>query len=119
MRDSTFEASVAAYEQDPGDFFRYIAAYRSSEWLAENALWLAVLEDAYHCLRPRRILGRAPRRGSRRAREGANERYEAEAWIRSDADHVGSFCFVCDVLGLESEWIRQLMIGPRGTRNSA
>lgn len=113
MRDSMFEATVAVYEQDPGDFFRYLSAYRSSEWRPENELWLAVLEDAYHCVRPRRILGREPKQGSRRAREGANERNEAEAWILSDAIHVGSFRFVCDVLGLEFDWTRRLILSPR------
>jgi len=111
MRDSTFESTIALYEQDPGDFFRYLSAHRSHQWLPENALWLAVLEDAYHCVRPRRILGREPKSGSRRAREGASEREEAAAWILSNADHVGSFSFVCDVLGLDPDWTRRLMMG--------
>lgn len=113
MRDSTFEATVAVYEQDPSDFLRYLSAYRSNEWLPEKELWLAVLEDACNCVHPRRVLGREPKRGSRRAREGANERTEAQAWILSDADYVGSFRYVCDVLGLETDWTRRLLLSTR------
>lgn len=111
MRDSTFDATVLLYAQDPADFFRYLGAYQSSDWMPEKALWLAVLEDAHQCVRPRtRRMGVDPKQGSRRAREVVNERAEAEAWIVSEADYVGSFRFVCDVLGLDVEWTRHLII---------
>jgi len=111
MRDSTFEASVLLYAQDPADFFRYLSAYGSDEWMPEKALWLAVLEDAYQAVRRRtRVIGREPQPGSRRAREAANDREEAEAWILGEAEYVGSFRFVCEVLALEPEWTRRLIL---------
>jgi len=117
MRDSTFEATALLYAQDPGDFFRYLGAYESSDWMPEKALWLAVLEDAYQCVRPRtRTMGHAPVPGSRRAREATNERADAAAWIQSEAEYVGSFCFVCDVLELDTGWTRQLIMSSREIR---
>ncbi len=117
MRDSTFEASVLLYAQDPGDFFRYLGAYQSSDWMPEKALWLAVLEQAYQCVRPRtRMVGFLPQ--SRRAREAVNERADAEAWIQSEADYMGSFCFVCDVLELDAGWTRQLIMSSRDAARS-
>ena len=115
MRDSTFEAAIIPYAQDPADFFRYLGAYGSEQWMSEKSLWLAVLEDAYHCVQPRRrVMGRGLKHGSRRAREAVDERADAEAWVVSEADYVGSFHFVCDVLDLDVDWTRHLMISPRG-----
>jgi len=117
MRDSTFEASVLLYAQDPTDFSRYLGAYGSNEWMPEKSLWLAVLEDAYQCVQPRRrMIGRNLTQGSRRAREAASERDEAEAWIVSEADYIGSFRFVCDVLQLDADWTRHLIIAPSDLR---
>lgn len=120
MRDSTFEATVVPYAQDPADFSRYLGAYGSDRWVPEKSLWLAVLEDAYHCVQPRRgMMGRELRQGSRRARESVDERAEAEAWIVSDAEYLGSFRFVCDVLELDVGWTRHLIISPRDLRSAS
>ena len=114
MRDSIFEATIGPYAQDPADFFRYHGAYGSAQRMPEKSLWLAVLEDAYHCVQPRRrVIGRGLRQGSRRAREAVDERDEAEAWIVSEAEYIGSFRFVCDVLELDVDWTRHLIISPR------
>jgi hypothetical protein len=64
----------------------------------ETALMYAVLEDAFLCLQQ---TGELPRLVQRRARE-------AERWFLSDDSRwVFSFRPICDVLGLDPEYMRK------------
>jgi hypothetical protein len=70
----------------------------------ERALMLAVLEDAIRCLQEHRRGARAePRRLAR----------EAEAWIRSDAEHPFSFVDVCDTLDIPVRELRAALLAWR------
>lgn len=84
--------SVAAHQ--------YFDTFRRSEHLeSEQALLLAILEDAIHCLRKYRAA---------KDRLGRERFQEAEAWLmRQGNDWIFSFDNVCELLGLDPEYIRR------------
>jgi hypothetical protein len=65
---------------------------------AEKALWLAVLDQALNDLT---YTGYASRSEEIHAHDSAY------LWLRSDSRSLGSFLFVCDVLGLDAAWFRK------------
>jgi hypothetical protein len=79
---------------------QYFATFRRSEYLEpEKALLLAILEDAVHCYRKYR--GARDHSGRERFRE-------AEEWIMGGGnDWIFSFQNVCELLGLDPQYIRR------------
>lgn len=65
---------------------------------AEKALWLAVLDQALNDLT---YTGYATRS------EEVHAHDSAYSWLRSDRRDLGSFLFVCEVLGLDAAWFRK------------
>jgi len=86
------------------DSGQYLGTFGRNENLApEKALLLAVLEDAIHCLRQYRVAH--DRLGKQRFRE-------ADAWInRRGSDWAFTFDNVCDLLGIEPEYLRRKILG--------
>ena len=84
--------SVAAHQ--------YFDTVRRSEHLeSEQALLLAILDDAIHCFRKYRAA---------KDRLGRERFQEAEAWImRQGNDWIFSFDNVCELLGLDPGYIRR------------
>lgn len=84
--------SVAAHQ--------YFDTFRRSEHLeSEQALLLAILDDAIHCFRKYRAA---------KDRLGRERFQEAEAWImRQGNDWIFSFDNVCELLGLDPEYLRR------------
>lgn len=77
---------------------------RSPRRSPEQALWLGVLDEALHC-----ALGVVVTNGvthAMRAVQRAAERQRAADWIAADAQEIGSFQYVCDVLDLDAGRIR-------------
>jgi hypothetical protein len=79
---------------------QYLQTYRRSEYLEpERALLAALLEDAIACYFKHR---------STRDPPGKETRHEAEQWLMTDQDDwIFSFRNVCDLLGLDAEYIRR------------
>lgn len=69
----------------------------------EQQLWMAVLTEAVD------DLGAGPNLDSSNdiARRRAQINQEARSWFLSDRSDVGSFRFVCDVLGLDAVYFRK------------
>ena len=97
--------SVAVMGPRTIDSGRYFDVFRNSERLApEKALVLAVLEDAIHCFQQYSVA---------RDRAGKQKFSEAENWImRQGRDWVFTFDNVCELLGLDPQYVR------RGLRES-
>jgi hypothetical protein len=85
---------------------QYFATFRRSEHLEpEMALLMAILEDAIHCYRKYRAA---------RDRAGRERFRETEQWIMEEGDdRLFSFNNVCELLGLDPQFIR------RGVRESS
>lgn len=79
---------------------QYFATFRRSEHLEpEKALLLAILEDAIHCYRKYRAA---------RDRTGRERFRESEQWIMEEGDDwLFSFANVCELLGLDPQYIRR------------
>lgn len=79
---------------------QYFATFRRGEHLEpEKALLLAILEDAIHCYRKYRAA---------RDRAGRERFREAEEWIMEKGDDwLFSFRNVCELLGLDPQYIRR------------
>jgi hypothetical protein len=78
---------------------QYLDTFRRSEPLEpERALLAAILEDAIHNYR---------KYGQARDREGKERFREAEEWLMNSAND-WIFCFnnVCELLGLDPEYVR-------------
>ena len=93
------ENNVALVGNDVGTQQRYFDVFRRSEPLEpEKALLLAVLEDAVHCYR---------KYATARDRIGKEYFREAEEWIMGGGDGwIFAFENVCDLLGLDPQYIR-------------
>jgi hypothetical protein len=89
------------------DSGQYLGTFGRNENLApEKVLLLAVLEDAIHCLRQYRLAH--DRIGKQRFRE-------ADAWInRRGSDWAFTFDNVCDLLGIEPEYLRRKILADEG-----
>lgn len=96
MRDK----SVALMGPRTIDAGQYFDIFRGREQLGpERALVLALLEDAIHCYRQHR-------RAHDRA--GRQKFSEAERWImRQGRDWVFTFDNVCELLGLDPQYVRR------------
>lgn len=94
------ENNVALISNDVGAQQRYFDVFRRSEPLEpEKALLLAVLEDAVHCYR---------KYATARDRSGKEYFREAEEWIMGGGDGwIFSFENVCDLLGLDPQYVRR------------
>ncbi|MBI1998327.1 MAG: hypothetical protein HYW03_16690 [Deltaproteobacteria bacterium] len=79
---------------------QYFATFRRSEHLEpEKALLMAILEDAIHCYRKDRAA---------RDRAGRERFREVEQWIMEEGDDwLFSFNNVCELLGLDPQFIRR------------
>lgn len=78
---------------------QYLGIFGRNENLApEKALLLAALEDAIHCFR--HYSAAHDRVGKQRFRE-------AETWINRRRDWVFTFDSVCELLGIEPEYLRR------------
>jgi len=79
---------------------QYLGIFGRNENLApEKALALAVLEDAIHCFQQYSVA---------RDRAGKQKFSEAENWIiRQGRDWVFTFDNVCEVLGLDPQYVRR------------
>lgn len=66
----------------------------------ERRLWLATLEDAVRIIQTH--TGSDPEEVDARQRE--------IEWVQSDEISVGSFCWICEVLGMEPDYIRKLAL---------
>lgn len=66
----------------------------------ERRLWLATVEDAVRIIQTHT--------GSDLEEVDARQR-EIE-WVQSDEVAVGSFCWICEVLGMEPDYIRKLAL---------
>jgi hypothetical protein len=87
---------LACIEMLPKEYFTLRASV--SPRSPEAAMMFAVLEDALHCFR-KQFVSR-----SRRAKRLAQE---AEDWLFNDDCHwLFSFVSICDVLGLDPNYIR-------------
>lgn len=77
---------------------------KRSSMSSEEWLWFGVMESAVAILR----------RGPMVQDDG--EYSETREWVRSDEDYIGSFTYVCNVLGVNSEYLREglLRIEPNG-----
>lgn len=81
--------------------FRTAAAHAR----AEHALWQAVLAQALEDLRGGALLNQ------KKARQRAQIMAEAQAWIADPAwTGVGSFPWVCEVLGLDAASVRAALV---------
>ena len=100
------EKIFATIANDAGARDKYLDTFRRSEYLEpEKALLLALLEDAVHCYR---------KFAAARNRAGRQQFREAEEWLMGGGDSwVFAFENVCDLLGLDPEYVR------RGLRDSA
>jgi hypothetical protein len=99
MRDK----SVALMGPRTIDAGQYFDIFRGREQLApERALVLALLEDAIHCYRQYR---------GAHDRAGRHKFSEAEKWItRQGRDWVFTFDNVCELLGLDPQYVRRGLI---------
>ena len=99
------ERSLAMIGNDTGAQQLYFDTFRRSEHLEpEKTLLLAILEDAIHCYRKFATV---------RNRAGREQFREAEEWLMGGGDGwVFAFDNVCDLLGLDPEYVR------RGLRQS-
>lgn len=91
---------------------QYLGVFGRSENLEpEKALLLAVLEDAIHCFRHYRSAG--DRVGQQRFRD-------AESWIQQQGrEWAFTFDNVCELLGIEPEYLRRKMIEEVRSANMA
>ncbi|MGH7810641.1 MAG: hypothetical protein ACREP5_10235 [Candidatus Binatia bacterium] len=94
------ENHVALIGNDVGAQQQYFDVFRRSEPLEpEKALLLAVLEDAIHCYR---------KYATARDRVGKEYFREAEEWIMGGRDGwIFAFENVCDLLGLDPQYVRR------------
>ena len=78
-------------------------ALRSEAYAPERMLWLCVLEETIRCLQgaPTAKGGYVPT--SRRARLRA----EAQAWLDSEEVYLGSFRWICEMLDIAPDYLRQ------------
>ncbi len=84
-----------------GDFLDSI--HRKTKREGEEALILAVLEDAIHCFQKYLMA---------RNRRGENLFREAEDWIlATDVDSPFSFENICETLGLDPSYLREGLMG--------
>ena len=72
----------------------------------EEMLWKACLDEALSCLR-----GNCDKHKNKYESHGYRNKQETLRWFRSDDEHVGSFVFVCDVLGLDYRAVRKVALG--------
>jgi hypothetical protein len=80
----------------PAQYFNSLR--RRTEFNGERKLMLAILEDAVDCYR---------KHAAARDNKARHLFAEAESWIEApDSNWLFSFQNICDVLGLESEYIR-------------
>jgi hypothetical protein len=90
---------ILATRSSTGD--EYFATFQRTEYLEpEKILLLALLEDAIHCYRKlAHVRNPAARRQFR----------EAEEWLMGDGGTGGVFSFenICDVLGMDPEYVRR------------
>ena len=79
---------------------QYFDTFRRTEYLEpEKALLLAILEDALHCYR---------KFSAARDRLGRDRFREAESWIMGADNHwIFGFANLCDLLGLDPQYIRR------------
>lgn len=78
---------------------QFFDSFRSTHLEPEKSLLLAILEDAVHCIEKYRAA--TDRAGKERFRE-------AESWIMKPGNEwIFSFDNVCDLLGLDPQYIRQ------------
>jgi hypothetical protein len=88
---------------------QYLDTFRRSEHLEpEKALLAAILEDAVHTYR---------KYAQARDREGKDKFREVEEWLmRSGDDWIFSFKNVCELLGLDPEYVRRGVRETTGAR---
>ena len=79
---------------------QYFETFRRSEHLEpEKMLLLAVLQDAIHCYR---------KFSAARDRLGREQFHEAERWLMGvDEDWIFDFVSVCELLGLNPQYLRR------------
>ena len=83
--------------------------YRSTH-VGEIGLWLCVLKDAILC-----ACGKVPAtaKGQKSKEDYEADKQEeikrAQAWFKSDNTMVGSYLWVCDVLGYDAGKLRELV----------
>lgn len=65
------------------------------ELTPEERLWLTVLCDAIYC---------AQGTDAAAARD--------TAWLQSDDHYVGSYTYICDILDIDADWLREHIIEP-------
>ena len=94
----TFDKVLACIEMLPKEYFALRASVSPKS--PEATMMCAVLEHALHCFRKQFVSQ------TRRAKRLAQE---AEEWLFNDDDSHWLFSFVsiCDVLGLDSNYIRR------------
>jgi len=112
VRTSMQSAALIAFEPDTVLPAQLLGSYRlDASAMPERRLFLAVLEDAVITFQ--RYATSARRRGQRLFRE-------TEEWIVSDDTcSACSFQNVCDVLGFDSQYLRQGLLAWRDRQRSA
>lgn len=90
----------------PAQFFD---ARQRRELEPQRKLAIAILRDAIDCYREHARSEASPSR---------QLFVDAEAWITScDRDYCFSFENVCELLGMDPDWIRQRVLGARSSRH--
>ena len=75
-----------------------------------EGLWLAVVVQAVEDLH-----GHRSPAGSLRGRLSIRS---AQEWVQSSDGGIGSLAWICNILGLEVEWVRRLALGAVPLRNA-
>jgi hypothetical protein len=76
----------------------------------EKKLWAVVMEEAVDCMH-----GRVA--GEHRSRRRELEMTMAREWFQSDRKNIGSFLWICHLLELEAEIIREKVLGIEASLN--
>lgn len=88
----------------------YYDAYEHHDYVALKKLWAAklylIITDYTSCLRAERAKSQATREKEMRATGSSIEARKAKRWIYSDDEHVGSFVWICHVLGFNPDGVR-------------
>ena len=94
----------ALFKNDVSTQQQYFDTFRRNEPLEpEKALLMALLEDAIHCYR---------KYATARDQTGKQLFREAEEWIKSGAGGwIFSFETVCELLGLDAQYLRRGLLG--------
>ncbi len=93
---------------DPIHPVQFWANAKSQRWdplLPEKKLWSEVLEDAFQCC----VDGHVRAEGSRVRKQKEIE--SAKAWFLSEETDIGTFLWVCTMLGLDSKGILNRITG--------